>query len=398
MKKIINLRLLTAITLMGGLTACSSDNKKELEIPATYTFERDGASTVSYGGQTTRIAMATELISAMSDFNNTSDAVLNMYKNENNPFADAALNSSTKTVRSKVAASKDFFSSNATEGTKIKTDFETWIAAQYSETAVNKDQLATAGSAGQIADGTKTRYVNAQGLEYNQAVNKSLIGALMLDQMLNNYLSPAVLDEGSNRADNDAGTVADGKSYTTMEHKWDEAYGYLFGASASGASPLATLGDDDKFLNKYLGRVNGDNDFNTYGHQIYDAFKKGRAAIVAGDYSERDKQADIIKELASAVIGVRAVYYLQAGKAAKASGDLGGAFHDLSEGFGFIYSLRFTRKPGSSDPYLSKSEVDGFISKLTTGNGFWDVSGATLDEISEDIASKFDFTVAQAAN
>ena len=32
----------------------------------------------------------------------------------------------------------------------------------------------------------------------------------MADQMLNNYLGSAVLDAGTNTADNDAGTLADG--------------------------------------------------------------------------------------------------------------------------------------------------------------------------------------------
>ena len=47
----------------------------------------------------------------------------------------------------------------------------------------------------------------------------------------------------------------------------------------------------------------------------------------------------------------------------------------------------------------SRDEVDGFISTLMGDgtNGFWDITPNTLDQISEDIASKFDFTVAQAA-
>ncbi len=52
----------------------------------------------------------------------------------------------------------------------------------------------------------------------------------MTDQILNNYLSPAVLDAGDNVTKNDNDILADGKDYTTMEHKWDEAFGYLYGA------------------------------------------------------------------------------------------------------------------------------------------------------------------------
>ncbi len=398
MRQTIKYTMLIAVTGL-LLSSCVRDTKK-IENPAVYNFERDGQSTVSFSGQTTRIGMATELINAMKDFNVSAETMLEMYANETatggdaNPFADASFNESTKSVKSKVAASEDFFTSNTSEAAVIKADIQSWIEAQVSEVFPNQMELAEPGKAGQASDGTSTRYVNAKGLEYNQAINKSLIGALMLDQIVNNYVSTAVLDAGTNIEDNDNGTVVEGKSYTYMEHKWDEAYGYLFGASTDASDPLATLGED-AFLNKYLDRVNADSDFSDIANTIWEAFKLGRAAIVAGDYTVRDEQADIIRKELSKVIAIRAVYYLQTGKSGlPASGTV---FHDLSEGYGFIYSLRFTRDSNGSS-YFSRSEVDGFIDQLMEGNGFWDVTAETLDSISEAIASKFEFTVAQAAN
>lgn len=184
-----------------------------------------------------------------------------------------------------------------------------------------------------------------------------------------------------------------------MEHKWDEAYGYLFGASSNPEDPIINLGEDS-FLNKYLGRVNNDPDFTGIASEIWDAFKLGRAAIVAGDYDLRDEQANIIREQVSKVIAIRAVYYLQQGKIALpvTGNNYGPAFHDLSEGAGFVYSLRFLRKPNSSDPYFNQNEVNGFMEKLFVADGFWDITPETLDEISTDIADKFDFTVDEAAN
>ena len=389
-----------------GLASCGDDEMKSTAVtaPIEYQFDRNGASTVSFSGQTTRILMAEELVSAMSDFDSQSVESLNqMYANmdaagnEVAPFSVDALNISTKSVRSKVAASKDLFNTNAVEGSAIKTQLANWMEAQFTEVAANKDELAAPGIAGQIADGTKTRYINAQGLEYNQAVAKSLIGGLMLDQIVNNYLSATVLDDGDNRAENDSDLTEEAQSYTTMEHKWDEAYGYLFG-TADASDVLGTIGEGDSFLNKYLGSVNGDNDFSTIAEDIYNAFKLGRAAIVAKNYDLRDEQANIIKGLLSDVIGVRAVYYLQQSKIQLAS-NKGGAFHGLSEGFGFINSLRFARATNSTDALFSREEVDSFISTLMGDgtNGFWDVTPATLDQISEDISAKFDFTLAQAA-
>ena len=104
----------------------------------------------------------------------------------------------------------------------------------------------------------------------------------------------------------------------------------------------------------------------------------------------------------SEVIGVRAVYYLQQGKNAldQPTPDFGGGFHDLSEGYGFIYSLQFTRMPNTDSPYFTKAEVDTFLEDLMDDgpNGLWDVDPATLDSISEAIAERFNFTVEQAGS
>jgi hypothetical protein len=407
MRNIFIYTLLAAI-LLASCSDNENPNTQDFEVPATYTFLRDGVSTVDFSGQTTRISMAEELISSMQDENITEEQLLEMFRNETstgtdaNPYMDAALNESTKSIKSKVAASSDLFSSNTLGSAVVKADFENWIAAQVSEVFPNYNELATPGVAGQIADGTSVRYVSAKGLEYNQAVNKSLIGALMLDQIVNNYLSPAVLDAEDNIATNDADIKDGDNAYTSMEHKWDEAYGYLFGTAADTADPVADIGNADSFLNKYVGRVEGDEDFAGITITIHEAFKKGRAAIVAKDYTTRDQQADILKEELSKIIAIRAVYYLQQGKnSIPEDGNIalyGTSFHDLSEGFGFVYSLIFTRIPGTTDAYFSRDELDNMLSVLTAGNGFWDLTPEVLDQISEQIAAKFDFTVVQAGS
>jgi hypothetical protein len=365
--------------------------------PATYTFLRDGVTTVYYSGQSTRIAMGQEFISALKDESKTEAQLDAMFDHQEGDadFSDANLNASSKNIRSKTAASADLFSSNTTDATAIKNQFDSWISEQVSDVFPYWSDDASAGSAGKIqeAGGGSTRYVNGKGLELNQAINKGLIGGLMADQMLNNYLGTAVLDAGTNTVDNDEKTLSDGKNYTTMEHKWDEGFGYLYGAD-NQENP--TLGADS-FLNKYLARVEGDPDFQGIAATIYDAFKLGRAAIVNNDYLTRDDQVDIIRENISKVIAIRAIYYLQQGKVNLGT-DWASSFHDLSEGFGFVYSLQFTRKPGTNAAYFSTSEVNGFISTLTSGNGFWDITAAQLDTMSNSIADRFGISVAQAGS
>ncbi|MEJ1223472.1 DUF4856 domain-containing protein [Sediminicola sp. 1XM1-17] len=397
-----------SFAVLGLLGACSTDDTDIIEEgskinnPTTYSFERNGENSVDFNGQSTRLKMGGELEKGLKNTGQTATGLLNMFAHEEgqNNFSSPSLNASNKNLRSKTAASFDYFSVNATDQSLIRLDFENWIENQVNEVFPNWNTPASAGVAGQIADGSATRYVNALGLEYDQMVVKGLIGALVVDQTLNNYLSPGVLDEGSNRANNDMGIVEEGKSYTSMEHKWDEAYGYVFGLNADPANPNIDLGADS-FLNKYIGRVEGDNDFAGIADDIFQAFKLGRAAIVANNYEVRDAQADIIKTKISEIIGIRAVYYLQQAKPSLTQEvpAYGTAFHDLSEAYGFIYSLQFTRKPNSNAPYFSKAEVDAFLSDLMDDgpNGLWDVQISTLDEISVAIAGQFEFTLEQAA-
>ena len=414
MKKLV----LLPIFIASLFVSCSSDDDNQgiivdplepVVAPADYTFTRNNESTVKFGGQTTRIFMAEEIISALKGIDTeTQSSIQSMFDHLEgaDDFSTPELNASGKSVRSKTAASTDYFSANASEASEIKAMFDNYITNQTSEVFPNSEVIAAPGVAGQIADGSSTRYVSANGLEYNQAFAKGLIGAFVTDQILNNYLSPSVLDGGDNVSNNDSDILDGDNQYTTMEHKWDEGYGYLFGGvpsitvdgqTVNQPNPLSTIGDDDSFLNKYVGKVAGSTSFPTIAQDIFDAFKLGRAAIVAKNYQIRDEQAMILKQKISEVIAIRAIYYLQNGKTAVEANDFGGAFHDLSEGYGFLTSLRFTRDTQTGTSIFTKSDVDGYLNDIMSDgpNGLWNVTPQTLDAISEDIASRFDFTVAQ---
>ncbi|AUS04075.1 DUF4856 domain-containing protein [Pseudotamlana carrageenivorans] len=398
MKKLV----LSLFTLSVIFQSCSNDDdggsaNNNVTAPETYVFTRNGNSTVSFSGQTTRIQMAEEIVSALKDPLSTEPQIDAMFAHEQggDNFLEAGLNASDKNVRSKVAASTDYFSANSTDATAIKADFDTWIEEQVNIVFPAWNLNASSGVAGALLQSSGTvRYLNGKGLEYNQAFAKGLIGGLMLDQILNNYLSDAVLDAGTNKEDNDNEVLESGKNYTTMEHKWDEAYGYLFGNEDNPETP--ELGAD-QFLNEYLDRVAQDPDFKNLDVEIYEAFKLGRAAITEGVYTLRDDQVDIIREKLSLVPAVRAVYYLQAAKPILES-DRAAAFHALSEAYGFIYSLQFTRNNATGGAYFSKKEVDLMLEELMVGDGFWDLNEEKLDILSQNISAKFDFTVEAAAD
>ena len=66
--------------------------------PATYNFARDGATTVSYSGQSTRIAMGQEFVSALKDETKTEAELDAMFDHQagSADFSDADLNASSK--------------------------------------------------------------------------------------------------------------------------------------------------------------------------------------------------------------------------------------------------------------------------------------------------------------
>jgi hypothetical protein len=70
--------------------------------------------------------------------------------------------------------------------------------------------------------------VSASGRDYTQLVQKFLLGAVAFSQGADDYLDDDVEGKGIN-SDNSM-PAGDGKAYTSLEHNWDEGFGY-FGAA-----------------------------------------------------------------------------------------------------------------------------------------------------------------------
>ena len=348
-----------------------------IPVPSTYTFDRMGQSTVSFGGQTARLQMAIELYNS---FSTGSEAELLEMYNDGTGFSDPALNSSGKKLGNKTAAYH--YSS------LVKPMFDAMLSKQANVVmpAVNAGTIAAAGVAGSYTGvGGRTVKVDEKGFELNQTFIKGLIGALCVDQMVNGYLSPSKL----NPADNDPSGLGAGE-YTTMEHYWDEGFGYLYGLEADITAPTYS-GNGSVLLNKYAGKVNnsGDVDMNA----VYDALKAGRTAIVNMDYDERDAQGLIARAHISKILGVKASDYLRGGAAGLADPnnvDMAEVIHDLSEGYGFILSLQFA--VGLDGQYLvPQTDVDAMLANLEAGNGLWDVDAATLTSMADQIDAIFNY-------
>jgi len=335
-----------------------------IETPTEFSFIADGFNTVSYGGQTARLDMASEMMSAISSNGTTADALMGMFENSGSYFSDADLNASSKQIKSKTAA----YSTSSVQ-MAIHASFDSWFTDYATNVApiVGTTTMATAGSAG-MAD---NRELNAKGMEYDQIAAKSLIGALCLDQVVNGYLSEVKIGDA---VDNVTRDPNENNNATAMEHHWDEGFGYVYGKFG----PDNLTGDlgTDGLLGKYL------NKYDDYSVIVFDAFKKGRQAIVQNCSTVRDEQAQIIKETLSMVVAKRAQVYLD--EAADADDLSPSYFHALSEGYGFILSLQFTYTSDGT-PYFSNAQVNSMLEQLEAGDGFWDRSDAELRAMADQI-------------
>ena len=377
------LRYLCIIAFPLFIISCGSDDDGnlpvEITVPDNYEFLRDGMSTVSFSGQTTRLNQVDEIYLALNS-NTYNETQLDEMFADGAGFTDSALNGTGKNVRGKTSAGC------AAGSSATQAQFDAQIADFANNVVPAWSNDASAGIAGKLTDASRSIHVNAKGHEIDQTFVKGLIGGMTLDQIVNNYLQPCQLESGSRKDDNTNGVLSSGKNYTDMEHKWDEAFGYLYGQEedAKRADLGSAPNGKGTTLNKYFKKVNDSNQPGI-AEIVYNAFKKGRAAIVAGDYQVRDAQANIIQIHLSKVIGYKAVDYLNGYMSKMAAGNTADAFHALSEGYGFIMSLQFTNN-GSNVPYFTKAEADAMLAKI---DDFWTVQDSDLTSMVNDIKSKF---------
>ena len=375
-----------------SFVACDDDDEtsedavqKVVEMPTSYEFKRDGQSTVSFSGQTTRLLQAIEIYNALKDKDKTEAEIKKMF-NDGEGFSESALNGTGKKLGNKTGAYG---------ASTVKLKFDDWIVEATGTVfpAVKSNTDAAAGVAGTYTDtggSQRSVMINGKGHEINQLFTKGLMGALVCDQIIYGYLSKTKLDGGTNIADNDADKKVDGKTYTTMEHYWDEGFGYLYGLDTDISN--ATIEGTGILVDKYLKKVAAaDGSLPGIDKTIHDAFKLGRAAIVAKDYKLRDEQALIIKENLSKVIGRKAADYLRSGAKEITDGNWANAHHALSEGYGFILSLQYTMDPATGAPHYSNTQVKNMLDTFDSGNGFWDQKPDDLIKMAGDIETTFKF-------
>jgi hypothetical protein len=243
-----------------------------------------------------------------------------------------------------------------------------------------------------ITTGDKKRHVSANGLEYAEILEKSLYGALLYDQMVDDYLS-----DSQSGVDNEEGNnILSAEDYelygTERQHKFDEAFGYFGAEAATYPNQANSSNGDGIFLANYTFDFSDETEA-MYGVNLakatMNAFVVGRSVLKAGQGNDF-AQENINEELFNAA-RADIKLYVEAGMAASAIHYLNEAImdvseaeklHHLSEALGFIYAMSF-----NSDGRLSPEESHKALMALgwsATDSSLNGIYGINLWEVSDE--------------
>lgn len=325
------------------------------DVPSTYAFtDADGNNTVSYGGQTARMDMLSEMVTYLKSANGsnatpaTLDAstLLAMYDNSYTGWTDQSLVGNGKQLKSKTAL--------ADAG--IQAMFEGWMSAAA---AASPDQ-------------TGSYLQDASGVEWTQMIEKGLMGACFASQMTSNYLAGIEADDNETAVD-----PAAGKFYTEMEHHWDEAYGYFTDAVDYPANGT------DRFWGKYANKSYLEDNLGS-ATDISTAFRTGRAALSAHNIADALAQRDIIIAEVKQMQAGMAIHYLNDVKSKVSSGaDQSAINHSMSEALAFIFGIQFI----SETPDMSSADVMALVNQIEPAVAGFTMSLTSINAVIDQIAA-----------
>lgn len=346
-------------------------------IPTTYDVTGAFAPG-AYNGQLRRIAQLQEIVDSSRNEPITWDIREAMENVNRDQFKSAAAQGNSD-LRSKIDEL------NFDNGdTSVADRFAEMADSLTQSSQANYTITASNGVAGMITTGTTKRHVSANGLEYIQLLEKGLYGALMYDQMVDDYLRPTQSGAQNSKGNNESAAGDDYSSLgTDRQHRFDEVFGYL------GANPLTypnasnTSNGDGVFIANYTFDFSDETEV-AFGinmaQKLMDAFIFGRSVLKAGQgFGPSDETTnEAAYEAARADIKL----YTELGLAAAAYHYLNDAIaditdedklHHLSEALAFIYALSF-----NSEGLISASEVHDVLKVLG-----WSSSDASLGGVYE---------------
>ena len=294
------------------------DDDKVVKItePATYTFNSrfaDGVSSVSYSGQVVRNLLINDIKTQMGTDAGTKNpaTLVSMMANDN---ADRAILSASgmTTVQTKY---HDISTSHLNDR----------LTAVASYTIPGYDANAGALVNGWVQETVANGKTRATGIRLDQMTQKTLWGAISYWQATSKYMSKIPGDDNT--------MAVEGKSYTAMEHHWDESFGY-FGAALDYNTGYTD--DNDRKSSPYFdsnsdGKIDFKTEYNVgwavtaakrdlctgcdagldFTKTIFDAYIKGRTMIVNQEpLAQILEQRDLIMATWEKVVAAVTIHYI----------------------------------------------------------------------------------------
>ena len=368
MRKYFSLGL--SVALLTGVTSCEKSeviSQNQLDIPATYKFERNGQTSVSYSGQTDRLNQLAEMKAMLQ----TADAgsivseidLLDMYANTGGDANGNFTFSSSKQLKNKTFdLDQTYFEGMLKSAAAASVDGSNGV-------------LASMGTAGLITRGgnNSTILVDEKGFEFTQVFEKGLMGGVFYYQIVNVYLTD---DKIGDAVDNE--NVDSVKNYTDMEHHFDEAFGY-FGAPVDFSSDYQGT-ESPRYWAKYSNST--DAVISGMNTSIMDSYKTGRSAIVANEHTIKTSQVSELNTYFGQLAAASAIHYANEAKATTDQGDL---LHVLSECYAFTRALRYAN-PNQRE--LSPTEVETLLTNTFNGN-LWLVKASDLNNLIDALSTAY---------
>ena len=345
-------------------------------IPSTYDITGAFAP-AAYNGQIRRLAQLQEIVDSSRNepiFWDLRAALANVNRDQ---FASPAAQGNSD-IRTKIDE-LNFDGDIGPVDQSVADRFAEIADSLTMSSQANFTVIASNGVAGMITTGDKKRHVSANGLEYIQLLEKGLYGALMYDQMVDDYLRPSQSGADNPKGNNESASGADYAAQgTDRQHRFDEVFGYFGADPATYPNPANTSNGDGQFIANYTFDFSDETE-EAFGinisQKLMDAFIFGRAVLKAGEgFGPADETTnEAAYEAARADIKL----YTELGLAAASYHYLNLAIsditdedklHHLSEALAFIYALSF-----NSEGRISATEVHNVL--ITLG---WSSTDASL--------------------
>ena len=348
-----------------------------IEPPVTYAFTRDGVSTVAYPGQTDRLDQLAEIKAYLrrGDAGEllSEQALLDMFANTGDNGGGHFSFTSDRQLKNKTFAPD-------LDARLFETFF---VSAAEASVAGNNGVMAANGTAGLIVreNSGNTILVDENGREFTQLIEKGLMGAVIYNQIYNTYLTD---DRIGRDVENIA--TAEGQSYTAKEHHMDEAFGYWSPPIDFTSGWPAERASEDRFWSHYSNTVdNVNNGLLGTNSLIMNAFIRARTAIVNNEPDVQDEQRDILYEGLDLVAAGVTVHYINSTLEALNEGNIGEAFHTLSEAWAFANALRYNPRR-----VLSVAQIEEMMeSDFGADGNFWNVTPAGLNRAKNTLVEAY---------